>query len=414
MNKYTLTLIVFFTLLFVTAQKGENLFLRELQKFSFKAYGVVNYYNFDWDTDPDRRDAFDTERINMYLKYDFTEKIQLKTEFEYEHGGTGITMELDKFEEFGEFETELEAGGEVQIEQLNILFKYKPWLNFRAGRLKLYMGNASKLDLSTRYFTGQRSSMENALLPIGWYENGIEILGDIGKNKTFSYKAFLVNGLSSVGFTSANWIKRGHQKRFETINANNLAVSARFDYNLSNRGFIGLSAYHGEANQNRPKPDLQNTKGAISIVDFHANIEKENWKIRAMVLYGNLQNSEKISQANRNLSNALNVKRTPIAKNVLGYYVEGAYDVLSLLKKPTPKKLFLFGRYDFYDSMYKTTGVILDNPRWERSVVTLGANYFINPHVVFKTHYAVNTLGIDTDNRERTFLIGMAFDLSTK
>ena len=133
-----------------------------------------------------------------------------------------------------------------------------------------------------------------------------------------------------------------------------------------------------------------------------------------MVLYGNLQNSEKISQANRNLSNALNVKRTPVAKNALGYYIEGAYDLLSLKKNKTDKQLFLFGRYDFYDSMYKTTGVILDNPRWERNVITVGANYFINPHIVFKTHYAINTLGLNTDNKERTFLIGMAFDLSTK
>jgi hypothetical protein len=407
-----LPIIILFSLASYTQE--ENAYLKELQKFHFKAYGVVNYYAFDWDTDPARRNAFDTERINMYLKYDFTEKIQLKAEFEFEHGGTGVTMELDKFEEFGEFEVELEAGGEVKLEQLNILFKYKPWLNFRVGRIKLYMGNASKLDLPTDYFTGQRSTMESALLPIGWYENGIEILGDFGKNKTFSYKAFLVNGLSSVGFTSANWIKRGHQKRFETINANNLAVSGRFDYNLPNGGFVGFSGYHGGANKNRPKPDLENTSGAVSIGDFHFNIEQDNWKLRGMVLYGNLQNSERISQANRNLSNALNVKRTPVAKNALGYYIEGAYDLLSLKKNKTDKQLFLFGRYDFYDSMYKTTGVILDNPRWERNVITVGANYFINPHVVFKTHYAINTLGLNTDNKERTFLIGMAFDLSTK
>lgn len=404
--------VLFFS--FIGYSQEKSAFLEELQKFHFKAYGVVNYYGFDWDTDPDRRNAFDTERINMYLKYDFTEKIQLKTEFEFEHGGTGVTMELDKFEEFGEYEVELEAGGEVLLEQINILFKYKTWLNFRVGRLKLYMGNASKLDLPTDYFTGHRSAMESALLPIGWYENGIEVLGDFGKNNRFSYKAFLVNGLSSVGFTSANWIKRGHQKRFETINAENLAVSGRFDYNLPNGGYIGVSGYHGGSNKNRPKPDLENTDGAVSIGDFHFNIEQENWKLRGMVLYGNLQNSDKISRANRNLSNALDVKRTPVAKNALGYYLEGGYDILSLKKNETTKQLFLFGRYDYYDSMYKTTGVILDNPRWERSVVTFGANYFINPHIVFKAHYAVNTLGLDEENKERTFLLGMAFDFSTK
>ena len=420
-TKYLLLLIIsFFSIEGYTQE--ENSFSKELKKIHFKAYGVINYYGFDWDTDQNRRNAFDTERLNMYIIYDYNENIQFKTEIEFEHGGTGVTMELDPFEEFGEFELELEAGGEIKIDQLNILFKYKPWLNFRAGRVKLYMGNASKLDESTSYFTGHRSTMEKALLPMGWYENGIEILGNFGKNNQWEYKMFFVNGLSSVGFTSANWIKRGLQQRFETINAENFAWSGRLDYLLPNNGFIGLSGYHGGTNKNRPKPDLQNTAGAVSIIDFHANIEKENWKLRGMLLYGNLQNSDKISQANRNLSNALNVKRTPVAKNALGYYIEGAYDMLSLNKKKTDKKLFLFGRYDFYDSMYKTTGVILDNPRWERSIVTIGANYFINPHIVFKAHYAVNSLGADTidgfgkviGNKERTFLVGMAFDLSTK
>ena len=158
---------------------------------------------------------------------------------------------------------------------------------------------------------------------------------------------------------------------------------------MPNNGFIGFSGYHGGANQNRPKIDLEDVKGAVSIADFHFNIEKKNWKFRGMLLYGNLQNSDKISQANRNLSNALNVKRTPVAKNALGYYLEAAYDVLSTRK--TEKQLYLFGRYDFYDSMYKTTGVILDNPRWKRSVITMGANYFITPHIVFKAHYSINS-----------------------
>ena len=423
-SKYSLLFILVFSF-FGYAQVDSTYIkkLQKLQKFQLKAYGVVNYYNFDWDTDLDRRNAFDTERLNIYLYYDFTDKIQFKTEIEFEHGGTGVTMELDKFEEFGEFETELEAGGEVKIDQLNILFKYKPWLNFRAGRVRLYIGNASKLDVPTDYFTGQRSSMESALLPNGWYENGIELLGDLGKNKTFSYKAYLVNGLSSTGFTSANWIKRGHQQRFETINAENLAIAGRFDYNLPNKGYIGISGYHGGSNKNRTKPDrLENVNGAVSLADFHFNMEQKNWKLNGMVLYGNLQNSDKISSANRNLPNALNVKRTPVAKNALGYYIEGGYDLLSLNKKRTNRQLFLFGRYDYYDSMYKTKGVILDSPRWERSVITFGANYFITPHVVLKTHYAINSLGANTvdrngnliGNKERTFLIGMAFDFSTK
>ena len=407
-SKKLLILFLLFISLSTFSQEKNDFF----SKVETEAYGVLNYYNYDWDTDPDRRDATDTERFNFYLKYNFNENIQLKTEFEFEHGGTGVTMELDKFEEFGEYETEIEAGGEVKLEQVNILFKYKSWLNFRVGRLKLYMGNASKLDEPTEYFTGYYSPTEDALLPLGWYENGIEFLGDFGKNNQWSYQLFLINGLSSTGFSSANWIKRGHQERFETINAENLAVSGRIDYNLKNDGYVGLSAYHGNSNDNRPKNDLGNVEGYVSIIDAHANIDLENLKIRAMFLYGNVQNSDKITAANKKLSNNLNEKRSPVAKNAMGYYAEVGYNIFNLFKNiPEKQKLYVFGRYDFFDSMYKTANDVFDNPRWERNVTTLGLNYFINPKIVFKGHYAINTLGIDTDNKERTFLIGLGFNI---
>jgi hypothetical protein len=383
-----------------------------LNKLSIKSYGVVNYYNYDWDTDEDKRNAVDLERFNMYMYYKFNEKISLKTEFEFEHGGTGSTMEFDKFEEFGEFETETEAGGEVLLEQLNLEFKIRPWFNVRAGRLKIYLGVASKLDLTPDYFTGFRSLMENTILPLGWYETGIEIFGDFGKDKKWSYKAYAVNGLSSTGFTSGNWIKRGHQKKFEMANAENIAFAGRLDYNLKNKGWIGISGYYGDSNGNRPKNDIKNSKGHVSILDFHVNINEGPFKFRAMALYGHLQNSNIISNANSNLSNNLNEKRTPVASDVLGYYGELGYDILSLTKSKS-SNLIIFGRYDFYDTMFKVHESIFKNPRWERQVITFGFNYLPIPNVIIKTHYSINTLGLETDNIERTFLIGIGYTFKT-
>ena len=395
-----------------TSTSSNEAFLKALKKLSVKSYGVVNYYNFDWETDPDRRNAVDLERINTYVKYKFSEKITLKTEFEIEHGGTGVTMELDKFEEFGEYETEVEAGGAVLLEQLNLTFEVKPWLNIRAGRLKLYMGVSSKLDLPVNYFTGYRSMMENTILPLGWYEVGIELFGDIGPKKKWSYKAYLVNGLSSSGFSSANWIKRGFQRRFEIANAENLAVAGRLDYNLKNNSWVGISSYYGNSNDNRPKPDLKGVGGYVTTVDLHANLNFKVFKLRGMLLYGHLQNSEKISEANRNLSNNLNEKRTPVGSDILGFFLETGYDVFNLTKIKN-KQLYVFGRYDFYDTMYGVSPEIFKNPRWERSEVTFGINYFPHPDVVVKSHYAVRSLGLLTDNKENTFLLGVGFTFKT-
>ena len=86
-------------------------------------YGVINYANFNWHTDPERRARIDVERFVVSPKYKVSEDMRLEAELEFEHGGTGITMEFDKFEEFGEFEMEVEKGGEVIVEKLAIVFE---------------------------------------------------------------------------------------------------------------------------------------------------------------------------------------------------------------------------------------------------------------------------------------------------
>ena len=39
------------------------------------------------------------------------------------------------------------------------------------------------------------------------------------------------------------------------------------------------------------------------------------------------------------------------------------------------QKMFVFGRYDYYDSMYRTVKGVVDNPCWGRQKVTAGVNY---------------------------------------
>ena len=96
--------------------------IAESNPFSVSGYGVINYAHFDWELDPGRRAAIDVERFVIAPKYRINDTIRLESELEFEHGGTGSTMEFDKFEEFGEFETEIEKGGEVIVEKLAAVF----------------------------------------------------------------------------------------------------------------------------------------------------------------------------------------------------------------------------------------------------------------------------------------------------
>jgi hypothetical protein len=394
------------------AKINSNLRQVNASKLDFQGYGVVNYFAYDWQTLPDKRNALDPERLNMYIYYNFTDKIQFKSEIEFEHGGTGATMSFDPLEEFGEFEQEVAKGGEVIAEQINILFKVSQWLNVRVGKMRFYMGNASRQDRPRSYFTAYRSEVENTILPLGWYETGIEVSGDLHlKSQShfpyLSYKAYIVSGLDNTGFSSQNWIRRGYQKRFETINADNLAYAVRVDYNFKQDSWLGFNIYTNNATGNRPKNDFKQDSW-VTYGDLHFSYDSHPWRARAFGMLGYIQNSEALSKANQNLSNNLNVKRTPVSKTAGGAYAELAYDILPWLIKESKQEFYLFSRVEWYDAMLSTEGVVFDNPRYERKIYTIGINYFPMQRVVLKSHWAFRSLG--SGENENTFALGLGFD----
>ncbi len=381
--------------------------IADTSPFSVSGYGVINYANFDWELDLNRRAAIDVERFVVAPKYRINDTIRLEAEIEFEHGGTGSTMEFDKFEEFGEFETEIEKGGEIIVEKLAAVFSIQPALNFRVGHIIVPVGLVAKRHRPQHYFTTARPEAESHLIPTIWHETGVEIFGTLGALK---YQAQIINGLDSTGFSSRHWIVRGHQLRFETVNAEAPAFVGRLDYAFHENATVGISGYFGDTAANRPKPDVD-FDAHVGIVSLHGFYEVNAVKVRGLLLWGALKNADRLSKVNRTLSNNLNVKRTPIGSSALGWYIEAGYDVLSFFRtaKASSHVLDVFARYDFYDTMASVEGIIFDNPRWERTTWTFGINYHVHPQLVFKSHYSLRQLATKDKNRENTFALGFGF-----
>jgi hypothetical protein len=171
---------------------------------------------------------------------------------------------------------------------------------------------------------------------------------------------------------------------------------------------IGGSAYYGNSTDNRPKPDLS-VPAHVGIVEAHGAWSREGLTVRAMGFYGTLENADLVSAANRNLSNNLNVKRTPVGSAATGYIAEAGYDVMRLFAVESIA-LVPFLRWESYDSMAEVTGDVFDNPRWERDVITAGINFLPFEDLVFKAQYSQRTLGIPDENIERTFSLGIGFE----
>lgn len=378
-------------------------------RFDVRGYGVVNYAAYDWDTDPGRRNAVDVERLVLYPTVRLADRVALRAEFEIEHAGTGSALEFDVFEEFGEFEQEVEAGGEVVLEQLNVDFAVRPWLGVRVGKVKVPVGIAAVNDEPNEYYTTTRAEAEATLVPSNWYEVGVQAYGRLGGG--VAYVLSLINGLDSSGFSSANWVQRGGQGRFETVNAEDLAVHARLDWAFADEGVVGVSGYVGDSADNRPRPDL-GASAVVAVVDVHAQFERGPLTVRGAALYGHLGNADLVSQANRNLPNALGVRRTPVGSAALGVGVEAGLDLVRLVPalRSAGDRLDVFGRLDVYDSMYAVAGDVFDNPRWERTMYTGGLNWRPVEPVVLKAQVSHRLLGTAEDRVENTASLGLGFE----
>lgn len=379
-----------------------------------RGYGEMLYSRYDFGPDArsgpngapaDSRAELDLERLVLELTYTFEPGLDFEVEVEFEHGGTGATMELE-YEEFGEYEMEVEKGGEVAIEQLHITKVFSPLVSLRLGHFVLPVGQANLGHLPHQYFGTTRPEGENTLIPVVWHETGVEAFGTL---KDWNYRLQLVNGLNSTGFSSRNWVRGGHQGRFEKVDATDLAVVARLEYRGVEGLVVGGSVYHGDTSGNRPKPDMEDTSARLTIVAADARYMKGPLRARASLLAGDLENAQEISAKNSRLSTNLGVPRTPVAEGAQAWGVELGYDILPLLRPGARGGLLPFLRYEHYNAMASVPAGMYDDPRFERTVMTAGLNWELHPRVVLKVDGSVRSFGLERYREERTLGVGLGW-----
>ena len=90
---------------------GEAVASRMFYSNNYKHYTSADLYK-----DDKGFGQFDLPHVVIYLGYDFGKGWSMGTEIEFEHGGTESAIEIEE-EETGEYESEVERGGEVALEQ---------------------------------------------------------------------------------------------------------------------------------------------------------------------------------------------------------------------------------------------------------------------------------------------------------
>ena len=403
-----------FITVFLIASIGSGSLASEYPRLHLEGYGELHYSHYDYGPDqksgpkgspPDSRATMDITRLALELEVELLEDTELEAEVEFEHGGSGAALELE-FEEFGEFEQEIEKGGEVVVEELAVERTFTEAFRLRLGHFYVAVGQLSNNYLPSSFFSTRRSEAETTIIPALWHETGAEVSGTFGG---WRYQVQLVNGLDATGFSSQHWVAGGHQKRFETVQATNLAWVGRLDYRFAPQGELGISAYRGDSADNRPKPDMEGVDAHVTIVDVHGALTLGRLRARGLYLYGHLQNAAVVSARNRTLSNNLDVLRSPVARGAYAAFAEVGYDLLPWLRTAPGRRLDLFLRLDAYDSMAAVPAQTFDNPRFQRRVYIIGVNYNLENALILKADYAMRRLGAARFNPENTLGLGLGF-----
>lgn len=392
---------------------GEAVYARH-----FYSDNIYRYQNpAKYKNDP-AHGRIDIPHAVIYLGYDFGRGWRMGCEIEFEHGGTGTAFEQE-YEEAGEWEQEVERGGEVALEQFWIEKTFRPWLNVRAGHIVVPVGLTNAHHEPLQFFTVYRPEGERLMLPCTWHQTGLSFWGKAGK---WRYELQVLAGLDAMNFSRDHWIQGGAASAFEFSTANKPALAARLDWQPLAGLRLGVSGYWGRSMHNSSPHDLEGTdelgvkkkhsdlKGTVTVAAADLTYRTHHWLVRASGVYGHLGDAAAISQIKKNLtSNKAPTDKSYVGERAYCYGVEAGYNVLGPCRKPrvAGQQLYLFARYDESDTYLPAAGM-QDYKQTLRRTLTAGLNYLPIRQIGIKAEYAHTWLRSPLNN-EPTVALGIVY-----
>ena len=378
---------------------------------AWKDYGNNRFYGSSEGSAKKNRGAISIPRFVIAGDYKFNSKWILGAEIEFESGGTGIAYEIENTEN-GEYETEVEKGGEVAIEQFHITRMIHPAFNVRVGHMVLPVGRNNKSHEPIFFFGTTRPEGETTIIPNTWHETGVEFFGEFGRGYgSFNYQLQVVEGLNANGFDRNNWAGGASQGVFEEDNFTSPAYVARLDYVGVPGLTLGGSFYYcKDAASNSDKQQTYNFVVPVRIFSADAQYINRYVTARCNFLWGNISNSSKLSSKNGKLSSASPYSRTaPIAHKAVSYGGEVGLNVKGIVGNDNCPVIFPFVRYEYYNSQEDVVAPLVADARLKTSMWTAGINWKPVPQIVVKADYTARKIGGGAYNSENEFAVAVAW-----
>ena len=153
-------------------------------------------------------------------------------------------------------------------------------------------------------------------------------------------------------------------------------------------------------------------KANTYIGSFDFTFNRYNWIVRGQADYGYISDTPMLNSAKRNSIKTSPYNKTQVGKNAVAIGIEAGYNVFSQIScmRAANKKLYLFGRYDYYDSYINEASQPESTHNYtNRRVFTVGANYYPLPQIAVKCDYSYRKLRSPLNN-EPSLNIGIAYE----
>ena len=348
-----------------------------LNRASLFGYGEVNYNHYDHDSSATQADL---RRAVFGIGYRFNENTRFVSEYEVEHA---IASSGDS--------------GEFEVEQFYIDHRLASWANLKAGLILIPSGILNESHEPPRYYGVERNFVETAIIPSTWREGGVGVYGrafgglrwDVGVTTGFN--------LAKWDFTSEEGrespLGAVHQE-LQLAKASDLAQYFALNYDGLPGFNLGASVFTGGAGQSQP--GIQDHP-RVTLWETHTRWTPGRADLSALYAHGTISATGTL--------NLVNVGQpTPIPDAFYGWYLQAAYRVW----QSGERSLSPFARYERFNvaSGYAAQAPGLGtDPLPTETVATYGANFYLNPNVVFKADYQSFHVNPDMDR----FDLGLGF-----
>ncbi len=306
----------------------------------------------------------DLTRAVLGFNHVFDDSTRVYGELEWEHA---VTSNVDQ--------------GESEVEQLYVEHALASNYGFRVGLMLVPLGLLNEHHEPSNFYGVERNFVEQAIIPTTWREGGFAAYGSTDGGLNWNVGIGTGPNLGAWDPTSdegrASPLGSIHQE-LQLAKARDPSVYAAANWQGVPGLTVGGGFFTGKIGQGDPTLPIDNSR--LFLGEAHVRWQPGPFDLSALYTRGTISDTQQVNLTFLG-------QPTPVPESFWGGYVQGAWRALEW---GNDSSLSPFVRYELFNTgaSYAAQPQGLGTPPLPtQHVWTVGANYYLNPNIVFKIDY---------------------------